>query len=199
MISLIGSRSSRSTRAHHQRGVALVVALILLVVATLLGLAASRGTILQERMSANSYDRSLAFQRSEAALRAAEDAITADWRIVNLGGTDCSPDVTTLCPIIPTNTFTGTSANWRNVTTAFDINNANTPGIPQYQVQFMGTGRAENSMGTGENADTTNYGSGAPPDNVAYYRITARSSSPVAAVLGERSIVVLQSTVKRPY
>jgi type IV pilus assembly protein PilX len=199
MISFIGSRHSRMTRARSQRGVALVVALILLVVATLLGLAASRGTILQERMSANSYDRSLAFQRSEAALRAAEDAITADWRIINLGGTDCSPDVTTLCPIIPANTFTGTSTAWRNVPVTFDINNANTPGVPQYQVQFMGTGLAENNMGTSENANEANYGSGAPPDNVAYYRITARSSSPEASVLGERSIVVLQSTVKRPY
>jgi type IV pilus assembly protein PilX len=199
MISHVGSRHSRMTRAHGQRGVALVVALILLVIATLLGLAASRGTILQERMSANSYDRSLAFQRSEAALRAAEDAITADWRIINLGGTDCSPDVITLCSVIPANTFTGTDATWRNVPGAFDINNANTPGVPQYQVQFMGTGRAENNMGTSENANETNYGSGAPPDNVAYYRVTARSSSPEAGVLGGRSIVVLQSTIKRPY
>jgi type IV pilus assembly protein PilX len=177
----------------------LVVALILLVVATLLGLAASRGTLLQERMSANSFDRSLAFQRSEAALRAAEVAITADWRILNLGGTDCSPDVTTMCDIIPANTFTATDATWRNVSTVYDINDAKTPGVPQYTVQFMGTGRAENTMGTAENADTTNYGSGGAPDNVAYYRVTARSSNPTAGVLAGRSIVVLQATIKRPY
>ncbi|WP_241520972.1 pilus assembly PilX family protein, partial [Steroidobacter cummioxidans] len=48
-----------------QRGVALV----LLLVATVIGLASVRGTNLQERMSANMYDRSLAFQRAESALK----------------------------------------------------------------------------------------------------------------------------------
>jgi Tfp pilus assembly protein PilX len=83
------------------------------------------------------------------------------------------------------------------VTSAYDVNNATTPGSPQYYIQLMGTGRADNPLGTRENADTGNYGSGAAPDNVAYYRITARSSAP--ADLSGRSIVVLQSTVKRPF
>lgn len=199
MISSNGKHGSRAVGVRRQRGVALVVALILLVVATLIGLAASRSVVLQERMSANTYDRSLAFQRSEAALRAAEAAITADWRIVNLGGVDCSPATATLCPIVPANTFTGTSAIWRDVGTIFDVNSALTPGVPQYTVQFMGTGSATNNLGTAENADASNYGSGSAPDNVAYYRVTARSSDPSPAVLGERSIVVLQATIKRPY
>jgi type IV pilus assembly protein PilX len=183
---------ARIRRAPRQRGVALVVALILLVVATLIGLAASRGTTLQERMSANSYDRSLAFQRSEAALRAAEQQITIDWRIANLGGVDCSA---TACPVVPTNTFTGTSATWRNVDATFDINNALTPDIPQYQIAFVGTGPAEGDLGQSQNAGSYNYGGTPPPDTVAYFRVTARSSNPVT--LGGRSIVVLQSTVKR--
>ncbi len=59
---------------------ALAVSLILLVIAVILGLAASRGTLLQERMSANMYDRSLAFQRAESALRAAEPQSAAAGR-----------------------------------------------------------------------------------------------------------------------
>lgn len=177
-----------------ERGVALVVALILLVVATLIGLAASRGTVLQERMSSNSFDRSLAFQRSEAALRAAEAAITADWRIANLNGPDCS---IAACPIVPTTTFNATGVNWTNVTTQYDVNDARTPAVPQYHIAFMGTGRADNNMGTRENAETTNYGAGAAPDNVAFYRVTARSSNPT--LLDGRSIVVLQTTVRRPF
>ncbi|KGM50988.1 hypothetical protein N792_13025 [Lysobacter concretionis Ko07 = DSM 16239] len=55
-----------------QRGIALVVVLILLLVMTLLGLAAMRGTLMEERMSANLLDRSLAFQAVEAALREGE-------------------------------------------------------------------------------------------------------------------------------
>ena len=192
----------RARRLHasslvRQRGVALVVALILLVVATILGLAATRGTLLQERMSSNSFDRSLAFQRSEAALRAAQDAITSDWRIVNLGGADCSPESGNLCEVVPVNTFTGTSSVWRDVGAVFDVNSAMTPGIPQYTVQFLGTGRAENDMGTAENAGSGSYSDPGAPDNVAYYRVTARSSDPTS--LSGRSIVVLQSTFKRPY
>ena len=45
-----------------QRGVTLVVALMLLLAVTLLGLASMRGTGMQERMSANLYDRAIAFQ-----------------------------------------------------------------------------------------------------------------------------------------
>ena len=58
--------------SQRQRGIALVVVLILLLVMTLLGLAAMRGTLMEERMSANLLDRSLAFQAVEAALREGE-------------------------------------------------------------------------------------------------------------------------------
>ena len=189
------SRTGRMYRQHGERGVALVVALILLVVATLIGLAASRGAILQERMSSNSYDRSLAFQRSEAALRAAEAAITTNWKIAVLGGEDCS---TVACALVPADAFSGTSATWKDTVALYDVNNSRTPtGFPQYYIQFMGTGTADNSGGASGNADLGNYGAATPPDTVAYYRVTARSNDP--ASVGGRSIVVLQSTVRRPY
>jgi type IV pilus assembly protein PilX len=192
MICLASTRRAPRTHARAQRGVALVVALVLLLVATLLGLAASRGTALQERMSSNSYDRSLAFQRAEAALRAAEQQITIDWRIASLGGIDCT---VAACPIFPANTFTGTNANWRDVDAEFDVNDALSPDVPQYQVAFVGTGPAEGDLGQSQNAGSYNYGGTPPPDTLAYDRVTARSSSPTT--LNGRSIVVLQSTVKR--
>lgn len=60
-----------------QRGVALAVALILLLVMTLLSVAGLRGTGMQERMASNLRDRNLAFQSAESALRAAETALVA--------------------------------------------------------------------------------------------------------------------------
>jgi len=54
------------------RGAALAVSLILLVIITIVGLASIRGTSMQEHMSANMYDRGLAFQATETALRSAE-------------------------------------------------------------------------------------------------------------------------------
>jgi type IV pilus assembly protein PilX len=60
-----------------QRGVALIVALILLVVMTLVGLAGMRTVTLQEKMTASTFDRSLAFQAAESALREAEAVVEA--------------------------------------------------------------------------------------------------------------------------
>lgn len=179
-----------------QGGVALVISLILLVLATLIGLASVRGTNLQERMSANMYDRSLAFQRAESALRAAEAQIVLNGRIEDLGGVDCSATAGVSCAVVPGNTFTGTSANWIVVDAAHDVNHEKTPGTPEYFIQFMGTRRSESSLGLEANADHAAYGNNdSAADNVAFYRITARSSAPADAL--DRSIVVLQATVKR--
>lgn len=53
-----------------------MVVLILLLVMTVLGLASLRSTILEERMTSNLLDRSLAFQVAEAGLREAEATLT---------------------------------------------------------------------------------------------------------------------------
>jgi type IV pilus assembly protein PilX len=58
-----------------QRGITLIVALVLLVLLTLLGLTSMRVVTQEERMATASYDRSLAFQAAEAALRQAETMI----------------------------------------------------------------------------------------------------------------------------
>ncbi|MET0279741.1 MAG: PilX N-terminal domain-containing pilus assembly protein [Steroidobacteraceae bacterium] len=182
---------------HRQRGVALIVALVLLLIVTLLAVGSMRGTALQERMSANMYDRSLTFQRSEAALRAAETAITADWRIANLGGVDCSVATGIACPVVPANAFTSDATNWTVAGGQHDVNSDLTPGTPQYLIQFLGTGPSEANFGVEANADYGNYGSAYPPDSVAYYRVTTRSSNPGVAT--DRSVVVLQSTYKRAF
>lgn len=71
-----------SSRPGSQQGVALVVAIILLIVITLMGLAAVRGTIMQQKMTSNFYDRQLAFQAAEAGLRQAEAAVQASARFL---------------------------------------------------------------------------------------------------------------------
>ena len=52
-----------------QTGVALITAMIFLVVLTLLATAGMRGTLLEERMAANSRNHDMAFEAAEAALR----------------------------------------------------------------------------------------------------------------------------------
>lgn len=77
-------QSTRGRGAGRQRGATLIVVLILLLVMTLLALASMRGTLLEERMSANQRDRSLSFQAVEAALREGE-AIAAQKQIYAAG------------------------------------------------------------------------------------------------------------------
>lgn len=55
-----------------QRGAALIMVLLMLLVITLLGMASMRGAILQERMAGATIGRSLAFHAAESALREAE-------------------------------------------------------------------------------------------------------------------------------
>jgi len=69
-----------------QRGAALIVGLVLLVVITLVGIGAMQSTTLQEKMAGNLRDSNMSFQASEAALRNCENILTQDWnaQVANL-------------------------------------------------------------------------------------------------------------------
>lgn len=58
---------------HRQRGAALFVAMIMLILLTLLAVAASQVSLLQERMSGSFRAQNLAFQRSEGAVAEGRD------------------------------------------------------------------------------------------------------------------------------
>ena len=65
----------------HQSGAALISGLIFLVVLTMIGITSARMSTLEERMSGNMRDRSLAMQAAELALRDAERDILTSGRI----------------------------------------------------------------------------------------------------------------------
>jgi len=58
-----------------QKGLALPMSLVMLLILTILGLSSVQTTSLQERMSRNSRDANLAFQAAESALRDGEDIL----------------------------------------------------------------------------------------------------------------------------
>lgn len=62
--------------AVRQRGATLVVALIILVVMTLLGVTSMQSATMQERMAGNVRDMNVAFQAAEAALREGEEFLS---------------------------------------------------------------------------------------------------------------------------
>lgn len=57
---------------NHQRGTILIIAMVMLLLLTIIGLSSMRGASLQESMAGNIRDSSLALQAAEAALRKGE-------------------------------------------------------------------------------------------------------------------------------
>ena len=188
--------SPRFLAPSRQRGIALIVALLLLVVISLVGLSSIRNTTLQERMSANLYDRDLAFQVAESALRAAEAAIAANPEdLVALNGIDCRVSAAA-CPIVPATAWANDNTNWTNVPAAFQVSAGLVQGVPQYHIAWIGFDSGEDETTGWESAECQQQV--CPPPIVRppanFYRVTVRSANP-GAVDG-RAIVVLQTVVR---
>jgi type IV pilus assembly protein PilX len=121
-----------------ERGIALIIGLIILAVLSLLGVAAFSVSTQEERMAGNSRDRIRAFEAAEAALRDCENFATTN---AQFDGTDGSYTA----PLPPLQPFTET-INWANPGNAVrqvqksSINNAEWSQQPicvveQFQVQ----------------------------------------------------------------
>jgi type IV pilus assembly protein PilX len=74
-----------------ERGVALIVGLVILAVLSLIGVAAFTMTTQEERMAGNSRDRMLAFEAAEAALRSCEDFVAANGGTAAFNATPANP------------------------------------------------------------------------------------------------------------
>lgn len=190
-----GSLPSGLNTLSRQTGSALAVSLMLLLVVTLVGLSSISGTILQEKMAGNMYDRQIAFQSSEAALRLAEAAITGGaptiWHDCSLVNCVASPN-----PI---------SSTWQTVASS-DYDAANLgAGQPQYVIEDMGDWiDHESPTGFLQTANASQYGAPGAISTAPFYRITARSHDPDTDSDGDvdkddlpRSVVTLQTWVKQ--
>lgn len=184
------SRRGLSMLCKSQQGVALIVAMLLLILIALVGLAAIRGTVIQQRMAANTYDRELAFQAAEAALRVGTSNITSNTTSSSFmncgsGGVVCDanpfndPNATASITNVTQAQYTGTSAATQ----------------PQFVIQYMGSW-VSTSQGTGfgQSANSNQYGAQGGSVSTPYYRVTARSGNP--AQVGDRAVVTLQIVVQ---
>lgn len=70
----------KNIQLNPQRGMVLIVALVMVVLMSIVAVASIRGSGLQEAMSGSMRDRNIAFQGAEAALRTAEETV-ADTNI----------------------------------------------------------------------------------------------------------------------
>ena len=62
--------------AHSQKGVSLIVSLLILVMVTLLALSVVNTSVFEERMAGNTRDRALAFESAEYALREGQNFLS---------------------------------------------------------------------------------------------------------------------------
>lgn len=176
-----------------QRGAALVISLLLLLVMTLLGLGASQSTRLQERMAGNQRDQELALQGAEAALRDAEQNVSPNSHqalvkvCITPGDVTCQGydervlvDVTSQAPLDLANQNDAWWAQWsRDYSFADDLEEIST--TPQYVVEkFTEVSEVLSSAGTDYNAARE------------FFTVTARSSGQT-----DSARVVVQSSYAR--
>jgi type IV pilus assembly protein PilX len=85
------NKQVRFAAPHTQRGAILIVALIMLLLLTIIGLSSMRGTSLQESMTGNMRDSNLSLQAAEAALRKGETVVSGMMAGNSLGSLELAP------------------------------------------------------------------------------------------------------------
>ena len=174
-----------------QRGVVLVIVLILLLVMTLLGLASVRGTLMEERMGANQFDRSLAFQAAEAALREGEAWAAANKPMPGIAPPYYAGCVDGVCGR-PDPTDEDDNERWNDSSVAWKTSTVQVGGLatsPKYLIELMDTGLPLD----GECTTSIDMSPGAScTGSELRYRITARSEA------NGRAAVTLQSIYAVP-
>lgn len=80
-MKMIQSRNTGRLTLHFQKGVALLLSLLMLVVLSIATIAAIQTGGLQERIAGNTRDRNTAFNAAESALRDAEDYMSTELNL----------------------------------------------------------------------------------------------------------------------
>jgi type IV pilus assembly protein PilX len=168
--------------ARRQRGVALVVSLILLLVITLIGITAIRLTTVQQKITANFYDRESAFQSTEATLMQAAQTLGTTSVVIarncGQGGVSCLA-----------NPFADSTLPSGGIVT--------TASGQQYVIENMGQyPDPTTDTGFNQTANAAQYGAqGVSGVLHTFYRITARSGDP--SQIGDRAVVTLQAMYRQ--
>lgn len=146
-----------------ERGLVLVVSLILLLLLTLLGLASSRSTVLQSKMAGYAQARGAAFQGAEAALAAAQVQLIAGTVCSQFSGSGCypaqDPSATPRWQTIDWSSSAGATFAYSGVSTA----------LARFFVEELPPEPAP-----GQNLSRGNYGN-VPP--LQYFQITAEAAT----------------------
>lgn len=156
-----------------QRGSALIISLVFLLLLTMIGITSIQDSTLQERMAGNERDRNLAFQAAEAALREGEAYLREQSLTFTASGAGglLSPDYTSVKPLAATYPWASRSRESSSLT--------GVSSAPRYTIEWITT----QAIGPSDQIEIVTINS---------YRITAR------AVGGSTdAVVLLQATYSR--
>lgn len=168
-----------------QRGMTLIVGLIMVLLMTLVGMAAIRGSGMQELMAGNMSEHNLALQAAEAALSAGEDRLEA----VSIPAFGSDPAYPELLEAIDDG---GNSEYWKS----YSWSVAKTPSLslkrvarqPEYVIEEITT----LSSGSGVNGNCIDADCAKNLNDMIIYRVSSRGFGG-----SEETEVVLQSTYVR--
>jgi len=180
---IVYENKNRQFPPARERGAAMVIALVMLLILTLLATASARMTLLDERMMGNTQDRNVAFQAAEAAIRTGETDLTAPvlpafnnanglWQPAAPGATPVWESVdweNVGGDVLAYNGLDDAPGNLANATAAYHIEEM--PPVPCIACSLV---------------------AGVVPDEPAIYRVTARGVGAAG-----NATVTLQTTYKR--
>lgn len=169
-----------------QKGAAIFIALVMLLVMTIIGITASRTTTFEEKMAGNLRDQTVAVQAGEAVLRWTELWIgqqVGEPTPVTVCGSGCDQTVWVLNTLDPTNAALWSTASARSNYTGLPTGPGKVAAIPKSLVE-------EHSFVK----DNLNQGKQVDASGQMFYRVSANGTggTPVARAL-------LQSTYSRRY
>ena len=188
---MLSSRSTHQQRMHSltvgQKGIALFISLVLLLVLTIIGVSSVQTTSLEERMARNSHDSVLAFQAAEMALRQAEEWLIANPPVTTDFSNSGAAGLWTVAPFGVTPRWE-TGGVWDAGTTIqVPVSVANVDSQPRYMIEFLAT--------IDQTSDRYEVGRGYPVLNetINISRVTARGvgGTDTAQVLLQSSFGVI--------
>jgi len=161
-------RSAKPLSACPQRGAALITALLLLVVMTILALSVMQMSRVEERMVGNTRDLNVAFEAAEAAARNGEAVVRQQVTAI-----DCSPSATCKSWIqgSPPDLANQTATWWSSNATPFAdpagnaMSGVKASANPTYVVEHLGFVRTDGGVETG-----------VEPVGRDFYEVTGHSS-----------------------
>jgi len=160
----------------NQKGAALIMSLVILLIMTVVGVAGMQSTVMEEKMAGSLRNRSVAFQAAESALRDAENSLTVAV-LPSFDGSVNGLYEATSPPIWETIDWsTASNVVAYSGGTLTDVAAAPTYIIEELEPVLGGGGSLEAGI----------------PQQTDYYRVTARGVGGSTT-----AVVMLQSTYKR--